>query len=71
VGERCVRRGSYTAVQALEKAMLDYLHQSFMHKRRSEWLGASLELPCCQKPGAWSMHVDNAPLIAGSAINLR
>jgi len=25
VTERCVRRGSYTAIQALEKAMLDYL----------------------------------------------
>ena len=27
VTERCVRRGSHTAVRALEKAMLDYLDQ--------------------------------------------
>jgi hypothetical protein len=27
VTQRCVRRGSHTAVRALEKAMLDYLDQ--------------------------------------------
>jgi transposase len=37
VTERCVRRGSYTAVRALEKAMLDYLDQRNKDPRPFVW----------------------------------
>jgi transposase len=37
VTERCVRRGSYTAVRALEKAMLDYLDQRNNDPRPFVW----------------------------------
>jgi transposase len=35
--ERCVRRGSYTAVRALEKAMLDYLDQRNKNPKPFAW----------------------------------
>jgi hypothetical protein len=37
VTERCVRRGSYTAVRALEKAMLDYLGQRNQNPKPFVW----------------------------------
>jgi hypothetical protein len=37
VTERCVRRGSHTAVRALEKAMLDYLDQRNKHPKPFVW----------------------------------
>jgi hypothetical protein len=37
VTERCVRRGSHTAVRALEKAMLDYLDQRNQNPRPFVW----------------------------------
>jgi hypothetical protein len=33
VTERCVRRGSHSAVRVLEKAMLDYLNQRNQHPK--------------------------------------
>ena len=35
--ERCVRRGSYTAVRSLEKAMLDYLYQRNKNPKPFAW----------------------------------
>jgi transposase len=35
--ERCVRRGSHTAVRVLEKAMLDYLNQRNQHPKPFIW----------------------------------
>ena len=35
--ERCVRRGSHTSVQVLEKAMLDYLDQRNQNPKPFEW----------------------------------
>jgi transposase len=37
VTERCLRRGSHTAVRALEKAMLDYLDQRNKHPKPFVW----------------------------------
>jgi len=37
VTERCVRRGSHTAVRVLEKAMLDYLNQRNQHPQPFTW----------------------------------
>jgi hypothetical protein len=37
VTERCVRRGSHTAVGALEKAMLAYLDQRNQHPKPFVW----------------------------------
>src|SRR5438270_3352076 len=37
VTERCVRRGSHTAVRTLEKAMLDYLDQRNKHPKPFVW----------------------------------
>src|SRR6201989_1081260 len=37
VTERCVRRGSHTAVRVLEKAMLDYLDQRNRHPKPFTW----------------------------------
>src|SRR5258706_7389860 len=37
VTERCVRRGSHTAVRALEKAMLDYLDQRNANPKPFMW----------------------------------
>jgi transposase len=37
VTERCVRRGSYTAIRALERAMLDYLDQRNRHPKPFVW----------------------------------
>jgi transposase len=37
VTERCVRRGSHTAVRVLEKAMLDYLNQRNQHPKPFIW----------------------------------
>ena len=37
VTERCVRRGSHTAVQALEKAMLDYFDQRNRNPKPFVW----------------------------------
>src|ERR1700757_1497976 len=37
VTERCVRRGSHTAVRALEKAMLDHLDQRNQHPKPFVW----------------------------------
>jgi transposase len=37
VTERCVRRGSHTAVRVLEKAMLDYLNQRNQHPKPFTW----------------------------------
>ena len=37
VTERCVRRGSHTAVRALEKAMLDYLDQRNKNPKPFVW----------------------------------
>jgi hypothetical protein len=37
VTERCVRRGSHTAVRVLEKAMLDYLNQRNQHPKSFTW----------------------------------
>jgi hypothetical protein len=35
--ERCVRRGSHTAVRAVEKAMLDYLDHRNNDPKPFEW----------------------------------
>jgi hypothetical protein len=35
--ERCVRRGSHTAVRAVEKAMLDYLDRRNNDPKPFEW----------------------------------
>ena len=37
VTERCVRRGSHTAVRSLEKAMLDYLDQRNQNPKPFVW----------------------------------
>jgi hypothetical protein len=37
VTERCIRRGSHTAVRALEKAMLDYLDQRHKNPKPFVW----------------------------------
>ena len=37
VTERCVRRGSHTAVRVLEKAMLDYLDQRNRNPKPFVW----------------------------------
>jgi hypothetical protein len=37
VTERCVRRGSHTAVRVLEKAMLDYLDQRNQNPKPFLW----------------------------------
>jgi transposase len=37
VTERCVRRGSHTAVRVLEKAMLDYSNQRNQHPKPFTW----------------------------------
>jgi hypothetical protein len=37
VTERCVQRGSYTAIRSLEKAMLDYLDERNKNPKPFVW----------------------------------
>jgi hypothetical protein len=41
VTERCVGRGSHTAVRVLERAMLDYLNQRNQHPKPFIWTASA------------------------------